>query len=125
MRICISIDDPSSEPFTMPEHFGARGNFVIYDTDKNTFYSHRCQPESCRGACHCQIPAMYPPTFDAVVCRNLGARAFKLLRRQNVEVFITNETQVDAAIELLEKRQLHAAERGICRPDVSSLSMEH
>ena len=124
MRICFSIQNSSSEDLQLTDHFGESDRFVIFDTQLNAYKSHTCDPALCRGPCRCHLPALPQRVFDAVICRSIGARAFAVLRRNWIDVFLTQESKVKNALDVWEAKNLRAAEQGVCRPEFVALRNE-
>jgi predicted Fe-Mo cluster-binding NifX family protein len=121
MRICFSIQDEPSEDMRLTEHFGESERFLIFDTQFNAFKPHSCDPVMCRGTCHCHLPTSPHAAFDAVICRSIGARAFAMLRRNHIDVFLTQESNVNKALDGWKANQLDKAKHGVCRPEVVAL----
>jgi predicted Fe-Mo cluster-binding NifX family protein len=124
MRICFSIQEAPSEDMKLTEHFGESERFLIFDTQLNTFKPHTCDPTLCRGTCHCHLPTLPEGAFDAVICRNIGGRAFAMLRRSKIAVFLTQESHVSKALDGWKTQNLHVAKHGVCRPEIVALRHE-
>lgn len=120
MRICFSIKNGASEDMSLADHFGESDLFVIFDTELQSFRPHASNPAPCRGPCHCHLPALPQREFDAVICRNIGARAFAMLRRQQIDVFLTQESNIRKALNVWQARHLQIAKQGICRPEFAT-----
>lgn len=99
----------------LSDHFGDSAHFVVFDTDRQTCVAHACETALCRGPCHCHLPALAGRAFDAVICRHIGARAFAMLRRQQIDVLLTQDTEVAQALQNWEAHRLPAAKRPLCR----------
>lgn len=124
MRICFSIQNELSEGLKLTDHFGESDRFVIFDTHLNAYRTHTSDPALCRGLCRCHLPALPQRVFDAVICRSIGARAFALLRRNQIDVFLTKESKVKKALDVWEAKNLRPAEQGVCRPEFVAIRNE-
>ena len=117
MRLCFSVNSELEGELAMPDHFGESSCFVVFDTVKESFAPYACDSMQCRGTCQCHLPAMQPHAFDVVICRNIGARAFALLRRKQIDVYLTQERNATDALNIWRAQQLPVAKRGACRPE--------
>jgi predicted Fe-Mo cluster-binding NifX family protein len=118
MRICFSVCKTPTDNLTLSDHFGESDRFVIFDTERATCLPHDCAPAMCKGPCRCFMPSLPQREFDVVICRSIGARAFTMLRRNQIEVFLTQESSLSTALNVWQAQNLHLANRGICRPEV-------
>lgn len=117
MRICFSLQPGPEKEMHLSEHFGESDTFIIYDTDQQVFTPHACHAALCKGPCHCHLPALAQGDFDAVICRNIGARAFAALRRFRITVLLTQSRAVQQALSEWRTQGLPMAQKGVCRPE--------
>lgn len=118
MRICFSVYKTPGDDLMLPDHFGESNRFVIFDTQLATFLPHDSVPVLCKGPCRCFMPALAQREFDAVICRGIGERAFTMMRRNRIDVFLTQARSVSDALSAWQTQALRVANRGICRPEV-------
>lgn len=121
MRICFPVRSRDDVKMELTGHFGESPFFVIYDTQQESLAAYSDHAHSCRGPCRCHLPAMHQQSFDAVICRNIGARAFAMCRNNRIEVFLTRADNVLQAVQAWRANTLAHAQRGICHPDMIAL----
>jgi predicted Fe-Mo cluster-binding NifX family protein len=112
MKICIPAEDDRGLDARLCDHFGSAPCFAFYDTASGELEvlihdgGHHA-PGQCEPTGHLASRGV-----EAVVCRGLGRRALDRLTALGVEVLVTRETTVRAAVEALASGRLPAMGAG-------------
>jgi len=113
MKIAIASDDER----TISSHFGQTRGFVVFDMEGKEVKSREYRPNTftghargLEGAGH-EIDRHGPiltalKDCKAVVSCGMGRRIYNDLRQAGIEVFVTDETEVERALELYLEGQL-------------------
>lgn len=113
MKIAVASDDGQA----ISAHFGRTRGFVIYDVDGKNVKDHEYRPNTftghARGLEHAGHDIdRHGPILSAladcavVISHGMGRRMYDDLRTAGIESFITDETDVSAAVEAYSKGEL-------------------
>ncbi len=124
-KIAIASDDGIS----ISSHFGRTKGFVIFEiVDKeikgreyrlNTFTRHAKGIMDFKGDPHSVIISALSDC-KVVISHGMGRRIYEDLKRAGIEVYITDETDVEHALELYLKGELVNRPERSCEPDKKS-----
>ena len=115
MKIAVASDDGK----TISVHFGRTRGFVIFEIEDGEIKSREYIPNTftghARGLHEIGLHYHYGSHADiienlkdckAVISHGMGRRLYEDLTSAGIEVYVTDETDVDKAIELYLKGQL-------------------
>jgi predicted Fe-Mo cluster-binding NifX family protein len=98
MRICVPTVDNGGLEARANDHFGSAPYFTLVDTDSHEVrVIANPEAEHEHGQCR-PLRWLRPEGLDAVVCRGMGRRALAHLRREGIDVFISNDPIVSQAV---------------------------
>lgn len=115
MKIAVASDDGK----TISAHFGRTRGFVIFEIEDGEIKSREYLPNTftghARGLHESELHHHYSRHADiienlrdckAVISHGMGRRLYEDLTSAGIEVYVTDETDVDKAIDLYLKGQL-------------------
>lgn len=92
----------------MDESFGRSKFFFVYDTERETWeqYENVQNLKAPQGAGLQAAQTVVNANVDIIISKNIGPKAFDLLRSQNIKIYSTDEKDVKLALKLFLEGKL-------------------
>jgi len=104
MKIAIPTDSKKGIDDKVAEHFGRASNFLIYDTETESFEIFP-NPEVAGGK---EFPPdfLYRQEVEAVIVFNLGAMAYKKFENYKIKMYKATQETIAANLQKFEDGKL-------------------
>lgn len=116
MKVAISAERPGADSL-LDSRFGRAGYFVIYDSKRGLFscLENSKSLEAAQGAGIQTADNVLKAGVDAVITGHCGPKAFNVLQKAGVKVYLCKNTTVKEALNLLKEKRLEPSSE----PDVA------
>ena len=106
MKLCIPTINDKGRLSELCDHFGSAPNFVIYDSDTDSFQNvANSNTEHEHGICH-PMSNLEGLGIDAIVCKGIGRRALQKLHENEIKVYRADVRSADEVAKSLAEAKL-------------------
>ncbi len=111
MKVAISSEGSSLSAYLDPR-FGRAAGFIIYDlnSDEYSFISNEQNLQAMQGAGVQTAQNIAQTGVEAVITGHVGPKAFSALKSGGINIYLTNRSTVQEAIQAFKDRKLKPAE---------------
>lgn len=107
MKIAVASDDRK----TISHHFGRATGFVIFEVENNSIINQEYRKNIGKstgecGSCNHDVMINNIKDCDVLISYGMGRRIYDDLTKDNIQVVVTDEETVDAAVKRFIKKEL-------------------
>lgn len=112
MKVAISAERPGADSL-LDSRFGRAGYFVIYDSETGLFscMENSKSLDAAQGAGIQTADNILQAGVDAVITGHCGPKAFGVLQKAGVKLYLCKSTTVNEALNLLNEKKLEPSNR--------------